>query len=194
MAQLSYTQQGTVRMNSRAWSPQLLSQAREQLLSGMGFGNGDDAGDVVLEDTALIRYVGQSYSVEVPFRYPPKVAEIGRDFRAVHEQLYGFSTGEDWELEAIRVSASVTAPTIEIEPPCAQDRKTLLPASVGRCWFSASSAVDTPRYRREEISARLKVDGPAIVEDDWSTILLPPGTALEATAGGHLVMSFGTKS
>ena len=194
MAQLSYTQQRTVRMSSQGWSPQALSKAREQLLAGMGFGDSGEADKIVLEDTALIRYVGQSYSVEVPFRYPAEVAGIARDFRAIHEQLYGFSTEEDWELEAIRVSASVAAPPMEIGPSLQPGHRALVPTSVGPCWFSAGSPVDTPRYRRDTISPRARVAGPAIVEDDWSTIALPPGTALEATAGGHLVMRFGTAS
>jgi N-methylhydantoinase A len=144
----------------------------------------------VVEDTALVRYVGQSYSVEVPYRFPAEVTTLARDFRAMHEQLYGFSTEEDWELEAIRVTASTAMPPIEVQPPLQPERTTLTPIAVGKCWFSAAHAIETPRYRRDEISTLARIDGPAIVEDDWSTITLPPGTALRATSGGHLAMSF----
>jgi N-methylhydantoinase A len=190
VAQLSYTQQRTVRMASRDWLPERLARLRHELLAGMALTDGAEASEAVIEDTALVRYVGQSYSVEVPYRYPAEVTTIARDFRAMHEQLYGFSTVEDWELEAIRVTASIATPPIEVQPPHQPEHTTLTPIAVGNCWFSAARAIETPRYRRDEITARSRIDGPAIVEDDWSTITLPPGTALEATSGGHLAMSF----
>lgn len=189
VADLSYTQQRTVRMASRTWSPERVARLRDELLAAMAFDNGAKANGVMVEDTALVRYVGQSYSVEVPYRYPAEVATLTRDFRAMHEQLYGFSTEEDWELEAIRVTASTATPPIEVRPPYLPKRTTLAPISVGSCWFSAARAIETPRYRRDDLTARARIGGPAIVEDDWSTITLPPGTTLEATSGGHLAMS-----
>jgi N-methylhydantoinase A len=190
VAQLSYTQQRTVRMASRDWSPERLARSRVELLAGTTLGDGTETKETVVEDTALVRYVGQSYSVEVPYRYPAEVTTLARDFRAMHEQLYGFSTEEDWELEAIRVTASTAMPPIEVQPPHQPERTTLTPIAVGKCWFSAAHAIETPRYRRDEISTRARIDGPAIVEDDWSTITLPPGTALKATPGGHLALNF----
>jgi N-methylhydantoinase A len=190
VAQLSYTQQRTVRMASRDWSPERLARSRVELLAGTTLGDGTETKETVVEDTALVRYVGQSYSVEVPYRFPAEVTTLARDFRAMHEQLYGFSTEEDWELEAIRVTASTAMPPIEVQPPLQPERTTLTPIAVGKCWFSAAHAIETPRYRRDEISTLARIDGPAIVEDDWSTITLPPGTALRATSGGHLAMSF----
>ncbi|MGO8867933.1 MAG: hydantoinase/oxoprolinase family protein [Alphaproteobacteria bacterium] len=190
VANLSYTQQRTVRMASGAWSHDHLAQLREELLAEMKFDDGDGTSDVAVEDTALVRYVGQSYSVEVPYRFPPALATLTRDFRAIHEQLYGFSTEEDWELEAIRVTASVDGPPLEAAPPRPPTRANLAPSSTTPCWFSAAAAIETPRYRRDAIMHPWHLSGPAIVEDEWSTITLPPGTTLEATAGGHLVMSF----
>ena len=83
-------------------------------------GDGTETKETVVEDTALVRYVGQSYSVEVPYRYPAEVTTLARDFRAMHEQLYGFSTEEDWELEAIRVTASTAMP-----PQTRAERETI---------------------------------------------------------------------
>ncbi len=189
VAQLSYTQQRTLRMASRAWSPERLARVRDELLAGMAFDD-DSRTNETVEDTALVRYVGQSYSVEVPYRYPAEVATLTRDFRAMHQQLYGFSTDEEWELEAIRVTASAAAVPLDVQPPRRAERPALARLSVGSCWFNAERAVETLRYRRDDLTPHVRVAGPAIVEDDWSTIALPPGTALEATSGGHLAMSF----
>ena len=190
VANLSYTQQRTVRMASNAWSRDRLAELRNELLAEMTFDGADPARDVAVEDTALVRYVGQSYSVEVPYRFPAVVPALTRDFRAIHERLYGFSTDEDWELEAIRVAASVASPPLQASPRTPPARANLAPSATTPCWFSPARAIPTPRYQRDAITPAARLSGPAIVEDEWSTIALPPGTALEASAGGHLQLSF----
>ena len=190
VARLSCTQQRTVRMAQRAWSDERIARLRDTLLADLKFDAADGAGDVTVEDTALVRYVGQSYSVEVPYRFPADVASLTRDFRTIHQQLYGFFTEEDWELEAIRVTAMVAAPPITVVPPRRPDHATLAPHRTTPCWFSAAAAVQTPRYRRDALAPDTRLSGPAIVEDDWSTVTLPPGASLDVTAGGHLVLSF----
>jgi N-methylhydantoinase A len=190
VANLSYTQQRTVRMASSAWSHERLARLRHELLADMKFDDGDRARGVTVEDTALVRYIGQSYSVEVPYRFPPDVAGLTRDFQAVHKQLYGFSTEENWELEAIRVTTTVSAPPLKAQPPRLSEGANVAPRATTPCWFSAERAIETPRYRRDALARDTHLSGPAIVEDEWSTIMLPPGTALEATAGAHLVLRF----
>ncbi len=191
IADLTYTQQRTVRMASGAWSHERLARLRGELLADMKFDTGDHAGAIAVEDIGLVRYIGQSYSVEVPYRFPPDVTILTRDFRAIHEQLYGFSTDESWELEAIRVTASVSAPPIEPRIPSHSGSGDLAPRATTPCWFSSDRAVETARYRRDALGPGTRILGPAIVEDEWSTITLPPGVALEATRGGHLTLRFG---
>jgi N-methylhydantoinase A len=190
-ANLSYTQQRTARMARHRWSHERLAGLRGDLLADMPFDSAGRASGVTVEDTALVRYVGQSYSVEVPYRFPPDTATLTRDFRAIHEQLYGFSTEEDWELEAIRVTAAVASPPLEVQDQDWSKVGALVPHATGPCWFSAEGAVATPRYARDVFAPGARLEGPAIVEDAWSTITLPPGAVLEAQAGRHLVISFG---
>ena len=60
------------------------------------------------------------------------------------------------------------------------------PTSVGRCWFEPSAPHQTPRFDRDRLPAGARIAGPAVVEDAWSTIIVPPGYALSADAMGHL--------
>jgi N-methylhydantoinase A len=191
LAHLSYTQQRTVRMRRAAWSPARLAAIRAELLAGTPVPAPAGAAEPACEDVALMRYVGQSYSVEVPFRHPAERDVLARDFRAIHEQLYGFATDEDWEIEAIRVTAAAPGPDIVMQPPAASTRIDLDPTSVRLCWFGAARQVETPRYRREHLSAAVVLRGPAIVEDDWSTIVVPPEAELSASAAGHLLLAPG---
>jgi len=191
IADLSYTQQRTIRMASRRWDAHRLETQRRELLAGMPAELRES--HVAVEDTALIRYVGQSYSVEVPWRFPADVAALTRDFRAAHERLYGFSTAEDWELEAMRVTVSRkrSADAAAFTVPVDRNGDVARPAASGPCWFAAEQAVETPRYRRDGLAAAAAIAGPAIVEDAWSTIVVPPGALLRVSRHGHLTLSFG---
>ena len=187
VARLSHAQQRTVRIASREWSHERLARARGELLAGMTIGR-DDV--LEIDDVALVRYVGQSYSVEVPYRFPVGVESLARDFRTVHEALYGFSTDEPWEVEAIRVTAMAVMPPIDVRAPHRERDVPAAPTSRGVCWFTAAEAIETPRYGRDALASGARIDGPAIVEDDWSTVAVPPGATLAVTPRGHLEITF----
>ena len=59
------------------------------------------------------------------------------------------------------------------------------------CWFSSDGPVTTPRFERETLGEGQRFYGPAIIEDDWSTVVLPPGAALTVDRAGHLHIEAG---
>lgn len=187
-ARASQTQQRTLRMASRAWSAERLASARDALLREMAF----DGGEREVDDVALVRYAGQSYSVEVPYEFPVDVDTLTRAFRAMHAQLYGFATDEPWEIESIRVTATAATPALDVKPPRSSNHGPASPASIVCCWFDAAKPIEMPRYRRDALPHGSCIDGPAIVEDAWSTVLVPPGAKLLCTEGGHLELTFAT--
>ncbi|MEA2196771.1 MAG: N-methylhydantoinase, partial [Solirubrobacteraceae bacterium] len=48
---------------------------------------------------------------------------------------------------------------------------------------------DTPVYRRDRLGADATIDGPAIVEQADTTILIPPGARARTDAGMNLVIA-----
>lgn len=60
------------------------------------------------------------------------------------------------------------------------------PLSVGPCWFEPAAPHPTPRFDRDQLPPGWRLAGPAIVEDAWSTIVVPPGWTVAADAMGHL--------
>jgi N-methylhydantoinase A len=110
-----------------------------------------------------------------------------------HEALYGFATAEPWELVTLRVSLS--APRAgRPEQRTAEGSETPSPTRETPCWFDGTEPVATPRYDRDTLGAGAALVGPAIVEDDWSTVVLPPGAALEVDDAGHLHIDAGESS
>ena len=68
----------------------------------------------------------------------------------------------------------------------AATKDALEPIKVEPCWFEPAAPHQTPRYDRDRLPGGLEVKGPAIVEDAWSTIVVPPGYGFHADTMGHL--------
>ena len=145
-------------------------------------GHGTD--EITVERTALVRYVGQSYAVEVPFAPPLDLERLGHDFRKRHHAIYGYSTDEHWEMQSLRMRALVARRTTF--GPLGNSGERAVPTSIAPCWFEPAAPHPTPRYDRDRLPTGIRISGPAIVEDAWSTIVVPPGYTLSADAMGHL--------
>jgi len=187
VADMSYTQQQSVRMLSTHWDVDRFSALHHGMLKTLMaplHSQGHGTKEIAVERTALVRYVGQSTAVEVPFAEPLDLQVLGRDFRKRHHEIYGYATDEHWEMQSLRVRALVPRQTA-FGPLAALDGAPE-PTSVGPCWFEPAAPHQTPRFDRDRLPPGLQIAGPAIVEDAWSTIVVPPGYVLRADVMGHL--------
>ncbi len=116
-----------------------------------------------------------------------RVEELGRRFLERHRLLYGFATDEPWELVALRMR--VWVPRRDSVAAAAADAVEPRPQSVDRCAFDRAGARDTPRLDRSGLVAGRPVQGPAIVEDMFSTVVVPPGATLTPDRDGHLFIA-----
>jgi N-methylhydantoinase A len=193
VADTSYTQQQTVRMLSAAWNAarfEALHDGLREALIVPFLRQGHDAATVTVERTALVRYVGQSYAVEVPFDLPLDIAALGAAFRARHHAVYGYATDEQWEMQSLRLRSSIGRAAL-LKPAEARLLSQPEPDSVSRCWFDRSGPRDTPRFDRDTLAIGAAIAGPAIIEDAWSTVVVPPGTAATVDRHGHLFLRAG---
>ncbi len=191
-AEKSYTQAQTFRMASGDWQPGAVLDAQESLRARLAaplLAAGHDVDQLETQTVAGVRYSGQSYAVEVPNPALDDPATLGEAFRSLHARLYGFATDEPWELVALRLTVSV--------PRKAENGvgHAATPATAGApsadCVFAPDGPVPTRRLDRGMLSAGERIAGPAIIEDPWSTTVLPPGAALRADENGHLHIDVG---
>jgi N-methylhydantoinase A len=132
-----------------------------------------------------LRYVGQSFELTVTAAEPAAAAGL---FHAEHDRAYGFSApDEPVELVGVRVRAigRIAKPV-----PQALDRG-LLPAATCRRpvhFAEAGGYVETPVYDRSTLPAGVRFDGPAIVEEYDSTVVVHPGFAAETDMYGNLLL------
>jgi N-methylhydantoinase A len=55
-------------------------------------------------------------------------------------------------------------------------------------FFPESGQVSMPVYQREGLAGGVGLQGPAIVEDEWSTTLVYPGQHLQVDQSGALII------
>ena len=57
--------------------------------------------------------------------------------------------------------------------------------------FEGAGRLETPRYDRDTLGVEQRIAGPAIIEDEWSTIVVDPYATAWADALGHLHIDVG---
>ncbi|MCP4072522.1 MAG: hydantoinase/oxoprolinase family protein [Hyphomicrobiales bacterium] len=196
-AELSYAEQHTISLSSLEWDQQRIDaqcQSMMDRLSAPVLAAGNKTGDIKASFVALIRYAGQSDSIEVAFELPCDPEILGRDFQARHNKLFGFTTDEPWQFETLRVTVSAPAQSNidELQETVLQESTN--PISVDECWFDAKGPVSTRRFERGALPVDWAIEGPAIIEDNWSTIVVPPGATAQLHRSGHLIIDTGVVS
>lgn len=192
-AEMSYSRQRTLRMPVADWDRDRLDRARRDLAARLVAplaAAGHEAGEIAVEEVAAIRYRGQSYAVEITDPPFEDAARMGERFFDRHRRLYGFATEEPWEMVSIRTRAFV--PRSRGRRPPVPARRAA-PARVRSlpCTFIAGEKHATPRRDRAALVAERRLEGPVIVEDAWSTTVVPPGATVTPDRDGHLHVDTG---
>lgn len=106
-------------------------------------------------------------------------------FQAVHEDTYGFRTDEDveflyWRAEAVGETAGQAVQPAEATDYTLEEAKHATREAV----FDGS-AVESEAYRADRLAPGHEVDGPAFVEGENTTVVLPPESTLRVTEFGN---------
>ena len=139
---------------------------------------------IMLARAIDLRYAGQNYEIEVP--WDPDLAALRAAFEAQHRRLYGYATGESVECVNLRLTARVADRALAL--PRVEPVGALTPAGEGRAYFRETGETALPRYLRAAFGPGRSVNGPALVEDDWSTTIVYPGQRCQGDAFGNLVL------
>jgi N-methylhydantoinase A len=127
---------------------------------------------------AGMRYRGQSYEVAVPvarLRGPQDMADLVKGFHEAHQRRYGHMA----QAEAVEiVNFQVTAVALIAKPAWKTFERTDAPAKpheARQAYFNAGDARAVPVFRRSTLRPGMRIEGPAIVEEQTSTTVLYPG-------------------
>ncbi|MER6008726.1 hydantoinase/oxoprolinase family protein [Nonomuraea angiospora] len=139
-----------------------------------------------LSFAADLRYSGQAYELRValdPDRLD--VEAVSEAFHAEHERLYGFRD-QSATIELGTARLGVVGPAAEL-PPAAVPPGTGAPRPTARRRVLLADAWhDAHVHLRESLGVRDAFDGPAIVEQDDTTVVVPPGWSADVDEAGNL--------
>ncbi|MFB6252034.1 MAG: hydantoinase/oxoprolinase family protein [Halobellus sp.] len=151
----------------------------------------DVRGDVRDSDAAAIRrradlrYAGQSFelTVDVADAFDPD--RVRARFHEAHEATYGYRMDEPVELVNLRVSATTTRSDPTTEHDSSGDpRVGERPAR-----FGEGEEQPTSVYDRPGLAVGRTLDGPSVVEQAESTVVVPPAWEAAVRDDGSLVLT-----
>ena len=191
-ATMSYSRQTTIGMKSTAWDACVLGKAvaaETSTLSAAMIDAGHEKESLNVSITAGVRYSGQSYETPILDPALDDRERLNRQFEMAHEALYGYSTGEPWELASLRIE--VSAPQADgREAVIVQSEEPETTAELGyrQVTFETAQTLEVAVRHRRRLPVGIALEGPLVIEDEWSTVVVPPGDRVTADSNGNLMM------
>jgi N-methylhydantoinase A len=136
-----------------------------------------------------VRYFGQEHTLEVEVNPDLDPADLKAIFDKEHWRKYGHASDEDpAEVVNFRLTAigHVTKPDLRAES--AADTREPEPAGERQVYFDGSF-VGTSVYHRDQIPAGARFSGPAVIDEEGATLVVPPGSDVVRDTYGNLVLS-----
>ncbi|PWR25225.1 hydantoinase/oxoprolinase family protein [Zavarzinia aquatilis] len=141
-----------------------------------------------------MRYAGQSHQIAVPLGRPDApdralLREAEAEFERLHEAAYAHRRPDDpREVTTVRLQArvAVAAGEAAIAPPPTGPEAA--PVCRPVYFHGHADALDTRVVERDALVPGRWLAGPAVVTEDQSSTVVPPGFRLRLAAEGHLVL------
>ena len=168
---------------------ELADQGRAKLLD-----QGLPPETVEIQYSADMRYLDQIYEVTVPLPDPTLpdsefIARLTSNFHSRYQELYSYNQqDQEVRLVTLRVAAVGKLPRIsQLEQTPADG--TANPVGSRRIYLGEWQ--NAPTYAADTLPAGAEIDGPAILESDFTTILVWPGdrATVDAMGGIELIVN-----
>lgn len=138
-----------------------------------------------------MRYSGQAYEIEVALGAEGMRADLAPvldAFHRQHEKIHGHSDSEaPVEIVNLRVRAVGRTEKFETRSVDGRRGQTATTCPVRKMWF-VEGAVDGFVYQRSALGAGTAITGPAIVEQEDTTVVIPPGFLGAVDPFGNLLI------
>ena len=150
--------------------------------------------DLTLESSIDLRYIGQLHSITVP------IDEVSADgfeqavtrFHDEHMRQYRYSHPENpVEISTLRIAARGDRAKPDLSALSVAAATTSNGKRDREIHFGEVGWTSTPVLARSSLEAGIKLEGPCVVEELDTTVLIPPGVPAEVTQSGDIVLSLG---
>ncbi|WP_181456746.1 hydantoinase/oxoprolinase family protein [Pseudomonas fluorescens] len=141
------------------------------------------------------RYERQQFEMEIEL--PIEWIDAGEDLSVLREiydsqckRLYGFSRA-DAPIETITWRLRVVADLPQPELTWAGPKEGSMDIRTTKAYFDGHGLIDTCVYNGTTIPLETVIEGPAIIEEPTTTVVVDPGITGKLSANGNYIFSFG---
>jgi N-methylhydantoinase A len=139
-----------------------------------------------------MRYLGQNYEHEVALPdqtvTPAVLGQAFASFAEMHRARYGYEIeGETIELVSFKVTVIGRRPGVELREPARDAQRAA--AGARDVFFRAHGWTRATVLHRSALAVGDAQDGPALVQEDGSTTLVPPGMTARKSERGSLILT-----
>ena len=140
------------------------------------------------------RYRFQVWELEVEietgvFNGPEDVDALVQAFHNMHERVFAI-TDIGQAVECLnwrgRLIADVKAPSLE--PPRSDTENRATADRIRKAYFG-KEPIDTSIYLGSDLNIGVSIDGPAIIEEPTSTLVVNPGANVKVSSGGRYILT-----
>ncbi len=141
-----------------------------------------------------MRYKGQFHEVELPISEAELsdegISKIVEDFHNKHEELYAYKDVVGTEMINLRVAAygKVVTPGRQLWKEKSVDASDSIKGKRDVYFEEKTGFVPATIYNGDTMKAGNRVEGPAVIEQSTTTVVVPPGARLEVTEYGDYLM------
>lgn len=142
-----------------------------------------------------IRYIGQSYELKIPIENRPLKPDdkqsINAAFFKEHEQTYGYaSASEPTEVVNLRLTAigSISKPKLKELEEGNGDSSSSVTSERQVYFYQLDRSITCKIYNRYKLKSNDHIDGPAIVEEIDSTVVILPDYHAKVDRFGNIII------
>jgi len=151
------------------------------------------AGEPVIRRAINMRYFGQNYEHEIEIAGGElDEASLERAFRrfdALHAERYGYTIEDEViELVSFKVTAIGTRAPLDLSRA---DPTSAFPRSARQVYVRGHGFLEASVVHRSSLEPGEAIAGPAVIEEEGSTLFVEPGMSVERTTQGALVIETG---
>lgn len=151
---------------------------------------GEDAENFVFSYGVDMRYVGQMSELTVSCNRSPDIEKLEEQFHSLYEQRYGHGAAlRDAPVEATTFRLTAIKPGTELPEPSVEKSNDSGPRSrmdTREMHFPDSGQVTGDIYDGADLAVSDRVEGPAIIEQSGTTIVVPPEFVADVNERGNI--------
>lgn len=157
--------------------------------------DGRGLADTRTEFVVEARYLSQVWELDVPLTgnavgTDEQVSALVAGFHQVHERVFAVSDpGQPVEFLnwKARLVAKLASPELQTEP---KSGAAAAPRGVKQAWWGPDGQLETPIWHGGDLAAETVVEGPALIVEPTTTLVVYPGTRARVSAHGSYMLEF----